>query len=81
MNALERRALAALADGTERTGIALVRDHGLPRATLYVALWQLELAGLVTSRLESLDESQLPRYAYRITEAGRRRTAAQGGAA
>jgi DNA-binding PadR family transcriptional regulator len=65
---------ALLAGGdTERYGLQLMQDTGLPSGTLYPILVRLERAGWVASRWEEVDpaaEGRPPRRYYRLTGEG-----------
>ena len=65
-------ALLAQAD-TERYGLQLMQDTGLPSGTLYPILVRLERAGWVASRWEEADpvaEGRPTRRYYRLTGEG-----------
>ena len=65
-------ALLAEAD-TERYGLQLMQDTGLPSGTLYPILVRLERAGWVASRWEEVDpaaEGRPTRRYYRLTGQG-----------
>ena len=65
-------ALLAEAD-TERYGLQLMQDTGLPSGTLYPILVRLERAGWVASRWEEVDpvaEGRPTRRYYRLTGEG-----------
>jgi DNA-binding PadR family transcriptional regulator len=65
---------ALLADpSSERYGLQLMQDTGLPSGTLYPILVRLERAGWVASRWEQIDpvaEGRPPRRYYRLTSEG-----------
>ena len=65
---------ALLADpATERYGLQLMQDTGLPSGTLYPILVRLERAGWVASRWEEVDpvvEGRPPRRYYRLSSEG-----------
>jgi DNA-binding PadR family transcriptional regulator len=69
------KVVAALlaADDTERYGLQLMHDTGLPSGTLYPILIRLERAGWVASRWEEVDpvaEGRPTRRYYRLTGEG-----------
>lgn len=59
--------------GTERYGLQLMQDTGLPSGTLYPILVRLERAGWVASKWEEADpvaEGRPNRRYYRLTDDG-----------
>ena len=69
------KVVAALLEdpATERYGLQLMQDTGLPSGTLYPILVRLERAGWVRSRWEDVDpvaEGRPTRRYYRLTSEG-----------